>query len=75
MMETGGISGHKKQQFALPEIGSFSLIKDLVKDYTSVSKKQDIERVKLDKDSLRAFAGSLRATKQGRSAFHSAART
>ena len=68
MMDTG-MSGHKKQQLALPEIGSFSLIKDLVKDYTGLSKQQRVERRKLDNDSKRAFAGSLRATKSGKSAF------
>lgn len=58
-----------KQQLALPEIGSFSLIQDLVKDFTGLAKKQVNERKKLDCDSLRAYAGSLRATKVGKSAF------
>ena len=58
----------KKPTLTLPEIGSFSLIQDLVKDYTDLSKKQDNERRKLDFDSQRGYNGSLRATKAGRSA-------
>ena len=61
-------SKKKKASLTLPEIGSFSLIQDLVKDYTGLSKQQDNERKKLDFDSLRAYPGSLRATKPGRSA-------
>ena len=33
------IGDRKAQQLALPEIGSFGLIQDLVKDFTSLSKK------------------------------------
>jgi len=48
----------KKQREVLPEIGSFDLIKDLVRDYTNLTKIQKIKREKHDNDSLRAFAGT-----------------
>lgn len=38
MVEVTG-SIRNKQQLALPEIGSFGLIQDLVKDYTGLSKQ------------------------------------
>ena len=43
---------------SLPPVGSFALIKDLVRDYTDLKKVQEVERKKLDLDSIRAFPGS-----------------
>jgi len=47
----------------LPAIGSFSLVKDLVRDYAELSVVQDYEKKKHDLDSLRAFP-STRKCKQ-----------
>ena len=43
---------------ALPPIGSFDLISDLVRDYTTLTIGQNKEKSKLDLDSLRAFPGT-----------------
>ena len=47
-------------QFAdkLPPVGDFSIIKDLVKDYTELSKVQEVERRKHERISLRAYHGN-----------------
>ena len=45
-------------EHGLPNIGSFSLIKDLVRDYTDLSNVQTREKRKHDLDSLRAYPGT-----------------
>ena len=45
----------KIQKDLLPPVGSYGLIRDLVRDYTETSQTQEKERKKLDLDSFRAF--------------------
>lgn len=58
--ERSGANQRKKlpQKDALPPIGSYDLISDLVRDYTQLSKKDRTEKSKLHLDSLRMFPGS-----------------
>lgn len=42
----------------LPPVGSFSLIKDLVREYTELTVVQNKERKKHEIDSLRAYPGT-----------------
>ncbi len=49
---------NKLAKDGLPPVGSFALIKDLVRDYTDLSTMQGRERKKLDLDSVRAFPGT-----------------
>jgi hypothetical protein len=42
----------------LPPVGSFGLIKDLVRDYTELTVVQEKERKKHEIDSLRAYPGT-----------------
>ena len=55
--ESGPISNRDNaiKQDGLPSIGSFALIKDLVRDYTDLTIAQQKERKKLDLDSKRLY--------------------
>jgi len=49
---------HKIAKDVLPPVGSFGLIKDLVRGYTDLTVVQEKERKKHEIDSLRAYPGT-----------------
>ena len=57
-MNRKDIIGKDKNKDTLPPVGSFSLIKDLVNEFTELTVVQEKERKKQEIDSLRAYPGT-----------------